>query len=148
MKILDWTISAGALLMSVYTFFKHDKKLKDQEKRLNAIAIQKYEEEEMLKRRADVKANIFKEGEKGKRILRIYNRGQANARNIRLNILSETDGLILFRFDEKLPYELLTPYDKFDLILFCTGEFVPTLKIQLIWDDDYNDRFSEQVLSV
>ncbi len=133
--------------MSVYTFFKHDKKLKDQEKRLNAIAIQKHEEEEILKRSADVKGNIIKE-EKGRRVLRIYNKGQANARNIRLNILSETEGLILFRFDEKLPYELLTPYDKFDLIFFCTEGFVPTLKIQLIWDDDYKDRFSEQVLSI
>lgn len=146
MKILEWIISAGALLISVYTFFKHDKKLKDQEKRLNAIAIQKHEEEEILKRSADVKGNIIKE-EKGRRILRIYNKGQANARNVRLDILSDKEGLIILPI-RIFPYELLTPGDYCEVIFFCYENHVSNLKIQLTWDDDYKDRFSIQVLAI
>lgn len=149
MKAMDWInsiISVVAFIGTIYAYIRRGKEIKDQEKQLNAIVIQKHEEDERLKRSADVKGNIIQTGT-GKRILRIYNKGQANARNIRLDILGDTEGLIILP-NQIFPYELLTPYDHCDIIFFCRANSVSTLKICLTWDDDCKGRFSEQVLFI
>ena len=80
----------------------HDKKLNVQERRINEYQLKQIEKEDLENKKADIMGNIVK-GIKGGRILKIYNRGRATARNIRVEGMY-VNGLI-HRADILFPYE-------------------------------------------
>lgn len=106
MEVWGLIISILALAASAFTYFKHDKKLKDQERKINEYQLKQIEKEDLDSKKAAIRGNIIK-GLKGKRTLKVYNSGRAIARNIRIEGL-DVKG-ILHRADEFFPYELMNP---------------------------------------
>ena len=82
---MDWSLllSVLALIASVFTYFKHDKKLKEQERKINEYQLKQIEKEDLESKKAAIRGNIVK-GLKGGRTLKVYNSGCAIARNIRV----------------------------------------------------------------
>src|SRR5690606_25571523 len=104
-------LSIIAILGSIFTYFKHDHKIKAQEKRINAYNIDKIEKEKILNKQAIIRATVIK-GSRGHRTLRVYNKGKATACNIRLEIANEPDYLFS---NNPFPFKKLNELDSVDL---------------------------------
>lgn len=129
-----WTliISAAALAVSLYTYFAHDRKLKQQERLINSYQLKQLQEEEQANKKADIRAEIS-QNTKGPRTLRIWNNGRAIARNIRLEGLNQ----VLLITINIFPCEILKPQDyrevKFEAPFAGLSN---SLTLKLIWDDE------------
>ena len=146
MEVWGLIISILALLASAFTYFKHDKKLKEQERKINEYQLKQIEQEDLESKKAAIRGNIVK-GLKGKRTLKVYNSGRAIARNIRIEGL-DVEGLF-HRADEVFPYELMNPQDYTEVNIMLFNNCAPTIKLKYIWDDESgkNNEF-EQVLTL
>lgn len=146
MELASIILSVLALAASVYTYFSHDRKIKKQEAALNEYQLNKYKEEEIENKKAQVRGNIIK-CDKGKRVLKIYNKGKTTANNIRIEGIDEN--YISIYGMELLPYESLDPQDHFDMNIFVSVSSPKTLKLKYLWDDaaQDNNEFT-QVLSL
>ena len=76
-------ISVLAFGFSLYTHFKYDDKIKKQNALINKFTLDKLEKEAELDKKAIVEVNLIR-GDKGKRIIKVYNRGRAKAKNVRV----------------------------------------------------------------
>lgn len=145
---MNWEliISCLALGVSVFTYFKHDKKIKAQEQIINDYQINKIAKENEESKKASIRGNIIK-GDRGKRTLKVYNCGKATASNIRVEGL-DIDSLVVMR-NNLFPYELMNPQDYTELIIYIVKGSPSTIKLKYIWDDDFgrNNEF-EQVLTL
>lgn len=141
MYIVDITslgFSLLAIILTIVMYYKHDKRLKEQEAKLNAYQIKKIEEEEFDNRKAQVRGNIIK-GDKGRRDIRIYNTGKAPAKNIYITFLDKTDeNMIIMKYPS--PYEFLNIGDHFDIIVHLYIGSPDILKMKLIWEDDFSSQ--------
>ena len=146
MEVWGLIISILALLASAFTYFKHDKKLNEQERKINEYQLKQIEKEDLESKKAAIRGNIVK-GLKGKRTLKVYNSGRAIARNIRIEGL-DVEGLF-HRADEVFPYELMNPQDYTEVNIMLFNNCAPTIKLKYIWDDESgkNNEF-EQVLTL
>jgi hypothetical protein len=146
MEIASLIISILTALFAVFTFFFYDRKLKEQDKKINEYQLKKLQEEETDNKKAQIRGNIIK-GDRGKRTFKVYNSGKSAARNIRLEGLDDRGISIM---NKKLfPYELLNPQDFTELIMILFRDSPDTIKVKYIWDDDYqaNNEFV-QVLTL
>lgn len=148
----DWgghVFSIAGIIGGLFLYFRHDRKIKEQEEKLNNYQIKKYQEEEDLNRQANINCNpIVVDG--GHRKIRFFNSGQADARNVRIDVINK-DSLYGITFIQDWgPYDMISPqigYREEDLFL-CEG---CTEKIQLcmIWDDDFgNNRNYQQTIQI
>ncbi len=149
MKILDLVpivISIISILGTLFTYIKHDKKIKKQEALLNQYQINKIEVEKTERKKALVKALCYDEGQAGKK-LRIYNAGIAKATNVRIEFV---DGLSSDVVEmEQFPFRLLNPQDYTDIIFNIYSCSKTTITVQFIWDDDFQkDNTFEQDFTV
>lgn len=146
MELYSLIISVLALIASVFTYLRHDKKLKEQERRINEYQLKQIEKEDLESKKAAIRGNIVK-GLKGVRTLKVYNSGRATARNIRVEGL-DVNGLI-HRADELFPYELMNPQDYTEVTIHLVVGCPSTIKLMYIWDDEYGDNNEfEQVLTI
>ena len=145
---MDWSLllSVLALIASVFTYFRHDKKLKEQERKINEYQLKQIEKEDIESKKATIRGNII-QGFNGKRTLKVYNSGRAAAHNIRVYGLN-VEGVIC-RDDEIFPYELMNPQDYTELTIHLVMGCPSTVKLKYIWDDEYGDNNEfEQVLTI
>ena len=133
MDIISIVLSAFAIVLTIIMYFKHDKRLKKQEEKLNAYQLKKIDEEESENKKALIKGNIVK-GNKGSRVLKIFNSGKSVARNIRVEYLGDMEHI--FSNDDHFPYELLNPQDGSEIFLLLL-EGASKLHVKFIWDDDF-----------
>ncbi|MBO9672192.1 MAG: hypothetical protein J7577_02015 [Sphingobacteriaceae bacterium] len=131
--MLNLLVAVAALLISVFTYFVHDRRLKQQEMQINAYQLQKQEAEVIEEKKAVIRANVIK-GEKGRRIIKVYNAGKAVANNIDINLLSEGE---FIGGSNPFPYEFLNPQDGTELTLFIGMGSPDKLLVELTWDDEY-----------
>lgn len=80
-QIIPFVISALALLLSLYTYFRHDAKIKKQNALINQFQLEKFKKENDSEKKAIIEANVINR-EKGKRIIKVYNKGKAIAKNV------------------------------------------------------------------
>ena len=146
MELYSLVISVLALIASVFTYLRHDKKLKEQERRINEYQLKQIEKENLENKKAAIRGNIVK-GLKGGRTLKVYNSGCAIARNIRVEGL-DVNGVI-HRGDDIFPYELMNPQDYTELTIHLVMGCPQTIKLKYIWDDEFGDNNAfEQVLTI
>jgi hypothetical protein len=144
-NIISSVLSLLAIALTIIMYFKHDKRLKKQEEKLNAYQIKKIEDEESDSKKAQIRGNIIR-GDKGKRILKIFNSGKAIARNIRIEYLGNMEGI--YPNDNHFPYELLNPQDSTEIYLLLS-EGAIKLNVKFLWSDDSaNDNEFIQVLTL
>ena len=146
MELYSLIISVLALIASVFTYLRHDKKLKEQERRINEYQLKQIEKEDLESKKAAIRGNIVK-GLKSGRTLKVYNSGRVTARNIRVEGL-DVNGLI-HRADELFPYELMNPQDYTEVTIHLVVGCQSTIKLKYIWDDEFGDNNEfEQVLTI
>lgn len=91
--IKEW----GALLLSSLgicggfcAYLRHDRKIKEQELRLNELQIKQFEKEEAKEKMAEMKANII-HSHGGIAKIRFVNAGKNDAKHVRIDILSSEE---------------------------------------------------------
>lgn len=148
--MIDFIQNWGALILSlisiigcVVTYVIHDRKLKCQEKCLNALQIMQIEKQEAREKMADIKCIALSKN-RGCCAIRFCNTGTSDAKNVRVMILTPEEKLRRIIFPKKQwgPYELINSHGSCEEIIhLCMGhpEF---LKIKVVWDDDYKDNQS------
>src|SRR5690606_2878301 len=88
-ECISLTLSIAAFLGSIFTYFKHDRILKRQEKKLNEYQLQKIEQEQEDNKKAVLRAELQNAGS-NKRNLQIANVGLSTAKNVRLRLSDDT----------------------------------------------------------
>ena len=133
---LSLSISLAALVFSFFTYFNHEKKLKDAQLRQL-----KYEEDENSK--ACIYANVVKI-QNGYYLLKVFNRGKAKARNIRVELLNNRNAFHFSNWRDTIT--MLSPSQYKDIKFFVSGDLdSPDIHLKFIWDDDYSiNRTSEE----
>lgn len=145
MENIDFSLvlSILAILGSIFTYIKHDRKIKAQEKILNDYQIEKINEEKILKQKAFISAYLLPKIQHY-RTLRFFNKGQASATNIRLML--DKDYPYLFS-SNPFPYKCLNPGENIDLRIPITKETPNDISFKIIWDDPFDmGNFQEQFL--
>lgn len=138
-------IAGGAFL---YTYLV-DKKVKVQELALYEIQLHKHKEEEIASKKAIIEAYVY-ESTRSRR-MKVYNKGQASARNIRfISDDIEKEGSGIFMLNEKiLPYPILHPQNSFEIRMQLVSGHNSAPKVKFIWDDDYGENQErEQILNL
>lgn len=136
----DWgghIFSICGIIGGLFIYYRHDKIIKKQEKFLNDLQIKQIKKAEEQELQARVECNIIR-GERGVRRIHFYNSGQADARNVRIEIINESDldGVeLLYAWG---PYDLITSRNGYreENIFLCEGH-TDALQLRIIWDDDF-----------
>ena len=143
--IISSILSLFAIILTIAMYLKHYKRLKKQEEKLNAYQLKKIDNEESESKKALIRGNIVK-GNKGSRVLKVFNSGKAVARNIRVEYMGNMEHI--FPSDDHFPYELLNPQDNSEIFLLLASG-ASTLHIKFIWNDDFkNDNEFIQMLTL
>jgi len=137
-------IAGLALLMSGYatwrttSFNAKQQSLIESQDKLNNLLLEKEEGEALSDKKADLGASFIKLGSSKYR-LKIWNKGNAAARNVRIELPEGSDVLIQSDIDEKFPLELLEKYQSVELIAAVSMGTKSKQVIRLVWEDDAHD---------
>jgi hypothetical protein len=135
MAYIGFFISIAALAFSLFTYIKHDRKLKIQEERLKEYQLENLLKERDEKKKAIIEANIIK-GEKGQRILKVYNRGKSIAKQVNV-ILADIEGV--FVINNPSPIDI-RPQNGIDIILLLAEAAPDIINIEFEWEDEYQEK--------
>ena len=132
MEIAGLIISLAALSLAIFTYFKHDLKIKKQDSLLKTHQIEKINQEREQEKKAIIEANVIKHN-KSKRIIKIYNKGKSTAKNVKVHIPDDNG------------YEIMTnpsPIDikslnSVEIILLAFNSSPDKVKIDFEWDDEF-----------
>lgn len=105
---------------------------------LNRIQIRQAQVATDAGKKADMGANLLTLGT-SKHRLRIFNKGKASARNVRLEFPEGQDFLIDSDIKSKFPMELMHPHQPVDLIATWMYGTKSKHTIKIIWDDDFQE---------
>lgn len=127
----------GGIIGGLFMYFRHDRKIKQQEKLLNDLQIKQYKKEAEQDRQAKVECNVVSNKNSGTRIY-FYNSGLADARNVRIDILNRNSLKGVIITGDWGPYDLITPRNgrREERIFLCDGH-TKTLNLRITWDDDF-----------
>ena len=144
-------IASLALLLSAFATWKtlqfnaRQKTLIETQAKLNQLSLEKTKSEAIADKKADLGANFVKLGANSNYRLRVFNKGKASARNVRVEIPEENDVISAGDVTRKFPMEVLEQHQSVDLIAAVHMGSNPKQPIKLIWDDD-NSANNEKVV--
>lgn len=154
------TIDAGdviaglAFLLSGYatwqtvSFNKRQKSLVESQERLNNLLLEKENEGALNDKRADLGASFIKIGSSKYR-LKIWNKGSATARNVRIEFPEGNSVVIESEVADKFPMESLERHQSVELIAAVHMQTKRKHVVRLIWEDDaqsHNEKLSYPTL--
>jgi len=147
---LEAIFSGFALLLSCYATFvtvrfnQRQKDLIESQEQLNAMLLKQGRQEAAAAGRADLGATFVKLGNSKVR-LKIWNKGKAPARNVRIEIADADDLFISSEIDEKFPLETLEQHQSVELI--ASPHMGSKLKhaVRLMWEDEYSSENDKTV---
>lgn len=149
MTISDF-IAIIALILSAYSLYKTIEFNKRQNEfsntadHLNKLLLRKEKEDAIVAISAELNARVISVGRNNRR-LKIYNKGNSEARNVRLEY-QDVEGFCIY--DNELPIAVIQPSGGCDLIVATSMEAPSFITIKLIWDDDRGiDREVETTIS-
>ena len=140
----DWgghIFSICGIIGGLFMYYRHDKRIKKQEKLLNDFQIKQYKKAEEQEKQAKVECSIINV-DKGTRKVRFYNSGLADAHNVRVEVLNSSNLDRIVFFGIWGPYDLITSRNgsREEKIMLYEGH-PDVLKLRIMWDDDFeNDR--------
>ncbi|MBN9312933.1 MAG: hypothetical protein BGO40_02755 [Chryseobacterium sp. 39-10] len=139
METTSLIISILAFSFSCYTYYANDKKIKEQEKKLNDYQLQKNEKEQIEEKKAILKIHQFRESP-GCLILEIKNIGKSAAENINIEFTpSEHNEFFLL---DDFPFPYLNPNDKTEVVMHLHDAMPNLFEVKLDWKDklkEYNE---------
>lgn len=140
MNILAIIISSLALIFSVFTYLRHDKKIKQQSSLLNKYHLERIEKEKIEEKKAIIEANVIP-SQKGSRIIKVYNKGRSIARNVDVKIPPNNGYHV---FTNPCPIDI-RPQNGIEIKLGALIEGHPNkIEIEFEWSDDYNGHNNEK----
>lgn len=134
-------VSLAALLIAIVSFIRTDRFNKRQTafeetaERLNLLLIEKEGAESQAQRRADLSANFYSAGKHDYR-LKVFNKGQGTARNVRIRVLDDSEILMDDDIARKFPTPSLEQHQSIELIGAVDMGSPSRVHLQLTWDDD------------
>jgi len=143
-------VAGIALILSGYAtwrtikFNERQKSLIESQKRLNNLLLEKGESEALDARKADLGATFIRLGN-NKHRLKIWNKGKAPARDVRIKFPDGNDLLIDSDISEKFPLEILEQYQWVELIAAAHMGTKQKLTLRLIWADDFSENNEKTV---
>ena len=132
-------LASLALLLSVYATWKTFKFNKSQEN-LNKLLEEKAKDEALTKKKADLRASLVRLGPNKVR-LKIYNQGEAPARDVRISFPEGNHHFFEHEIQQKFPMETLEKHQSVELFAAMGGRMKVTIK--LIWADDFSEENSK-----
>ena len=146
MNIISIIVAILALVFSCYTFFAHDRRLKQQEKLINEYQLRSMLQSEEENKKAIIRAKSVKYTS-GKRTLCIFNTGKAKARNLKVDMLDD-EQVVASRPELPQTYEELLP-DASREILLLLSEGDDEITLTFEWEDDFrNDNKESQTIDL
>ena len=144
MEKINTILSLFALGFSLFTYWLHERKIKNQEEKVNQYELEKFESEKIEIKKAIVEANVIS-GPNGKRTIKVYNKGKATAKDV----------IVTIPEDEKLtitsnPFPIdIKPQHGFDINLFLSIGFDEKIVIKFEWKDDFQEKnYETQMLQL
>ncbi|MGK0447522.1 MAG: hypothetical protein ACJA2M_001299 [Polaribacter sp.] len=112
--------------------------------KLNKLLLEKESTELMHKNKADISVNFIKTGKNNHR-LKVFNKGNNTARNVRMEFPEGNSILHSSDLDSKLPIPILEQHQSVELLAIVGLGSDSRMTIKLIWDDDF-DSNNEKIL--
>ena len=138
MELGGLIISILAIGLSLYTYFKHDIKIKKQDKLLKDYQLEKIEKEKVEEKRATIEANVISESE-SKKTIKVYNKGKCVAREVIVNIPNSERYEIL-----NYPFPIdIRPHNGINVKLVVFSGAPDKVDISFTWKDNYSDANSD-----
>ncbi|MDI6854330.1 MAG: hypothetical protein QME75_12090 [Deltaproteobacteria bacterium] len=122
-------IAGIALLLSGYATWKTS--------RLNNLLLKKEASEALKNKQADLGASFIKLRSSYR--LKIWNKGKATARNVRLEFPEGNDVVLKADIDQKFPLESLGTFQSVELIAAVHMGTKRKHPIRLIWSDNFSE---------
>jgi len=143
-------IAIGALLLAGWSTFRTEKfnrrqaAFEETNERLNLMLIEREASESNEQKRADVSADFYKSGANNYR-LKVFNRGKATARNVRIEVLDNGRILMQDDIDRKFPVPVLEQHGSVELHAMIHFGSPPRTHVRLTWDDDLGANQSKEL---
>jgi len=132
--LMALVFSAWSLYQN-HRFNKRQSVFEETNAKLSQILIEKETGEIAEQKKAELSANFVKIGKNHR--LKIFNRGKAVAKNVRLELLDNGDSLLQQNeADRKFPVPVLETHGCVELIAFVHMGSPSRAHIKLIWDDE------------
>lgn len=147
-------IAGIALLLSVFamwqtaSFNKKQKTLIESQEKLNILLLEKENEGVVKEKSADLGASFIKLGSNKYR-LKIWNKGSATAKNVRIEFPEGNDVVSDSDLANKFPMESLERHQSVELTAFVHMQTKRKHIVRLIWEDDaqpHNEKLSYPTL--
>jgi hypothetical protein len=147
-------IAGLAFLLSSYAtwqtvnFNKKQKSLVESQEKLNNLLLEKESEDALKEKRADLSASFIKLGS-SKHRLKIWNKGAATAKNVRVEFPEGNDVVIDSEVTDKFPMESLERHQSVELIAAVHSGTKRKHVVRLIWEDEaqlHNEKLSYPTL--
>jgi hypothetical protein len=129
---------SGYAIWTTSKFNKRQLSLMETQDQLNRRQLEQGESEALQARRADVGANLVKMGRNNYR-LKVFNRGKAPARDIRIEFPDGNDMIPESELRHKFPMEVLEQHQSVDLIAAPDMGTPPKQTAILRWVDDHSE---------
>lgn len=145
-SITSVIISLAAVVVSIFS----GRKTRQLDLKLKQMELSSKVKESEESKKAEVEVNVVETASKQANKLRFYNKGKAEARNIRFTIPTddEADDIQLRMSNDYLPYPQLLPQQSFD-IPYINFSNLPHQTIVITWEDDFsNERKVEMVVDM
>lgn len=153
---MSWTLSssdvvavlalllAGVSFVQTARFNRRQNQFAETAARLNELLIARETGESAQQRRADVSANFVKVGQSNYR-LKIFNRGEATAREINLELLDAAELISEREMQQKLPIPQLERHQVVELIASIHMNSPRRARLRLTWNDEAGAGHSKEM---
>jgi hypothetical protein len=129
-------MSALGIMGGLWAYFRHDKKLKSQERDKNEKLLREMRKSEEKELQAEIKACLISNG--GTYKLRFINTGLSDAREVRVEIQTPKEELASVLLDEDLgPYSLINPNSHIDERIALREGHPKVICIKVTWNDAF-----------
>lgn len=138
---MDTLIAVLALALSGYSVWKslqfqeQQRELLEIRKKVNNLVLAREQAEAQASSHAEISARLITIGSKNHR-LRIFNKGKATARNVRIDFPDGNQLIMESDIDQKLPMEFMQPGQTVELIAALVMNSPRKLRVQLRWQDE------------
>lgn len=142
MEITAFIISVFAFLLSGFTFFRFDQKIKRQEEIINSYEIEEINAKKKAKLYAHLAIDIYWR-DKNTLFLTIDNDGPSDAYNIIIKDLDK-ESFLFQEIKSSFPINTIYAYDQLQIELLAYSDMPEKTRIQVDWDDDSKEHHSEK----
>lgn len=137
--ILSLIVALGAMGLSFFTYFAHDRELKKQEQKINGLQLSALRREEAETKKAKIRGNIIDVPGKGSRELRIFNAGQVTARNVKVEWVNSRENDGIYVSEDFSDLGDMSPQNTWKVRLLLNSGHEPKMHLRYTWSDDYQE---------